>query len=72
MLDDDQVGEGREERANEQSGDPISSGRMGETSLMMMMGPQRDGRGERKSLSATSRADSADVHVNNCALRLCP
>ena len=51
MLDDDQVGEGREERANEQSGDPISSGRMGETSLMMM-GPQRDGRGERKSLLA--------------------
>ena len=29
MLDDDQVGEGSEERANEQSGDPISSGRMG-------------------------------------------
>ena len=48
MLDDDQVGEGskgREERVNEQSGDPISSGRMGETSLMMM-GPQMDGGGE--------------------------
>ena len=29
MLDDDQVGEGGEERVNEQSGDPISSGIMG-------------------------------------------